>query len=160
MDGPSGPNRADRLVVRLGRSAPTDVGAWLESAPADAVVVFGDDAGDGASASIDDVAREDEAGRATLWARLSPVTDAIKRVEGDLLVDTVDRAVLRLVGPPMVMSAGLARRWWSAQTGRSPDGRPEEPIDVAALLSELVSIEPDLRVVDLGPVLQPGASHG
>jgi hypothetical protein len=157
IDGSNRPNPADRLVLHFGRSAPASVSAWLAAAPAGAAVVFVEASDDSPKASKS----AKRVGNDMVLARLSPVTDAIKRVEGDLVVDTVDRAQLRSVGPPVVVSLDLFRRWWSARTGDSPEGRvSEQPVDVAGLLSELVSIEPDLRVVDLGPVLQPGASHG
>ncbi len=78
-------------------------------------------------------------------ARWAPMTDAIKRVDGHRVVETVDREQLRVIGWPMVLPTELAGRWASGVLERSEGRR----FTAAALLSELVAIEPDLVVLDL-----------
>lgn len=83
-------------------------------------------------------------------ASLVPMTDAIKRVRGDRVVATVDRERLAVAGFPLVIPVELARRWAHTTTSQSFES-PPGPITAAALLSELVNVEPDLRVVGLEP---------
>ncbi len=84
-------------------------------------------------------------------ARLSPMTDAIKRVEANRVIETVDREQFRIVGGPLVLSVARAQRW-VARAPSSPS--PLTSLTLAALLSELVAIEPDLRVIALDPTIQ------
>lgn len=91
-----------------------------------------------------------------LLARCSPMTDAIKRVSERRVVETVDREQFRVVDLPLVVPIGLAKRWASAvldAIGGAPGGpEPASPgrrTTAAELLSQFVSIEPDLRVVGL-----------
>ncbi len=88
----------------------------------------------------------------TVLARVVPMTDALKQVEGDRVLESVDRSRVRVVRGPVVVAAGLAGRWAAVHAGG--------PTTVAALLSELASLEPDLRVVGLDPDPDPGAPHG
>ncbi|WP_370325017.1 2-C-methyl-D-erythritol 4-phosphate cytidylyltransferase [Euzebya sp.] len=50
-------------------------------------------------------------------AALAPVTDAVKRVEGDRVVETVDRSALRRVVAPLVLHPVTARRALAAADG-------------------------------------------
>ena len=83
-------------------------------------------------------------------AVLGPMTDALKRVRGDRVVETVDRERLAVVALPLVIPIELARRWAHTTTTGSFE-LPPGPITAAALLSELVNVEPDLRVVGFEP---------
>ncbi len=89
-------------------------------------------------------------------ARCTPMTDAIKRVEGNRVVETVDRDGLLVVEWPMVVPIGLAIAWacdvldppTEAVDASSAADRRRRPT-AAALLSHFVRIEPGLRVVGI-----------
>jgi hypothetical protein len=90
----------------------------------------------------------------TVRARLEPVTDAVKRVDGDRVVETVDRSRLHAVAFPILIPAALGARL-------DTEGAPT----AAALLSELAAIDPDLRVESIDPHhvvtgQAAGESHG
>ena len=83
-------------------------------------------------------------------ARWSPMTDAIKRVDGHRVVETVDREQLRVIDWPMAVPTDLARRWAAAvldpRSDQSVDQSEGRRFTAAALLSELVALEPELVV--------------
>ena len=93
-----------------GSTRPESVRAALAALPDDVGVVLVHDAARPLAPVelIDAVASAVRAGADAVVPGL-PVTDTVKRVDGDVVVETVDRSVLRVGADPAGLSAGRAR---------------------------------------------------
>lgn len=170
---PSADSHTDVLIVDLGHPLGVTARAVLDAELADdSIVVFSTKADERLRssnvASVAALAGDGAVpGDRWAWGSVAPMTDAVKVVDGDVVMSTLDRASLRVVEPPLAVPMGLARRWAATRHADAPDqsgsavGRDEsEHARLAALLSELATVEPELRILPLDVDPSPGASHG
>jgi 2-C-methyl-D-erythritol 4-phosphate cytidylyltransferase/2-C-methyl-D-erythritol 2,4-cyclodiphosphate synthase len=121
---PAGGSRLERLL------------AGLRQVPEDAeIVVFVDDATPAGDLAALRAGLTDGVAAAV---RGTPVTDALKRVDGDRIVAGVDRTDLLTLAPPYV----LRRAAVTQALGAPPDPRCQDPVDLLLAAGHRVRVLP------------------